>query len=493
MNIFNKKTQVHVIGAGGIGLSAAARLLKHEGLTVTGSDMQKSETTDELALGGIPVTIGQDPSALRHNSVQASSGQGAAGLPEGTDLVLYSGAVPEDNPERRAAAESDIPQMSYFEFIGEYSKGKRTIAVSGTNGKSTVTAMLGMMLVEAGLDPTVIVGSKVPSFPGKNLRIGESDLFVVEACEHEANILKLYPQMIVLTNIEEDHLDFYRDLEHIRDTFQEYVDRLPPDGLLVLNADDPASSGGIGSDAPVVTYSVKCPADYAVREVTVGGGKQEFDIMYGAGQQKRIRCSLRQPGLYNVYNALAAVAAATELGAAPEAVSRALGAFGGIWRRFEHVGEWRGATVISDYGHHPTAIREVLAGTREFYPGRRIVLAFQPHHHNRTKKLFSEFVASFDGADVLVLAEIYDVAGRESSGDPDISSGDLARAVRDRDSERGSSRETVYAPSLDAVIPELSSIVRGHDILILMGAGDIYLLADKLKQAEGSAAEKKGL
>lgn len=470
MNIFNKKTQVHVIGAGGIGLSAAARLLQHEGLAVTGSDMQKSGTTDELALGGIPVTIGQD----------------RAGLPEGTGLVLYSGAVPEDDPGRRAAGELGIPQMSYFEFIGEYSKGRRTVAVSGTNGKSTVTAMLGMMLVEAGMDPTVIVGSKVPSFPGRNLRIGESDLFVVEACEHEANMLKLYPEMIVLTNIEEDHLDFYRDLEHIRDTFQQYVDRLPPDGLLVLNADDPASSGGIGSGAPVATYSVKGPADYAVREVTVGDGKQEFDIMYGAGPQKRIRCSLRQPGLYNVYNALAAAAAATELGAAPEAISRALGAFGGIWRRFEHVGEWRGATVISDYGHHPTAIREVLAGTREFYPGRRIVLAFQPHHHNRTKKLFSEFTASFDGADVLVLAEIYDVAGRESSGDPDISSEDLARAVRERDTLRGSDRKTVYAPSLDAVIPELSSIVREHDILILMGAGDIYLLADKLKQAEGS-------
>lgn len=470
MNIFDDKTHVHVIGAGGIGLSAAARLLKHQGITVTGSDAQKSETTEDLVFEGISVTIGPD----------------AAGLPEGTDLVLYSGAVPEDDSGRRAARELGIPQMSYFEFIGEYSKSKRTVAVSGTNGKSTVTAMLGMMLVEAGMDPTVIVGSKVPSFPGRNLRIGESDLFVVEACEHEANILKLYPEMIVLTNIEEDHLDFYRDLEHIRDTFQQYVNKLPPDGLLVLNADDPVSSGGIESGAPVATYSVEGQADYAVRGVSVGDGKQEFDIMYGADPQKRIKCSLRQPGLYNVYNALAAAAAATELGAAPEAVSRSLGAFGGIWRRFEHVGEWRGATVISDYGHHPTAIREVLAGTREFYPGRRIVLAFQPHHRTRTQKLFSEFAASFDGADALVLSEIFDVAGRERSDDSDISSEDLVRAVRERDLERGSGRQAVYAPSLDAVMSELSSIVREHDILILMGAGDIYLLADKLKQAEGS-------
>src|SRR5688572_10391167 len=338
MGILDSASRIHVIGAGGIGVSAVARLLRHEGKEVTGSDVSRNETVDELIAAGIPVAVGHK----------------AENLPEGADLVVYSGAVPPTNPERIAASQRGLRQLSYFEFIGEFSKERWTIAVSGTNGKSTTTAMLGLMLERGGLDPTVIVGSKVRTFPGKNLRLGESKYFVIEACEHEANMLKLHPKMIVLTNIEEDHLDFYRDLGHIRDTFMEYVHALPSDGKLVLNADDHVSFYELGPTVPFVTYGMENPADYKASDLSVGNGRQMFRIARtkdGSAEQLG-GFELGVPGKFNVMNALAAATAALELGCPVEAVASTLREFTGIWRRFERAGERGGAAIISDYGHH---------------------------------------------------------------------------------------------------------------------------------------------
>lgn len=467
MSFLDSFSKVHCVGIGGIGVSAVARLLVHHGKVVSGSDGALSETVQELLAEGIAVRVGH----------------AEENLAEDADLVVFSSAVPANNPERAAASAHGVRQLNYFEFLGEYSKGMRTVAVSGTNGKSTTTAMLGLILERAGFDPTVIVGSKVPGFPQKNLRLGKSDLFVVEACEHEAHMLHLSPQTIVLTNIEADHLDYYRDLAHIRDTFQEYVRRLPPDGLLIVNADDHVSFSDIVPTSPLITYGATNPADYMATHIATASGMQSFQIVRrGAGGSMAPidDFAIGVPGRFNAMNALAAATAALELGASPDAVKGALREFAGIWRRFERMGERHGAIVVSDYGHHPTAIRGTLEAAHEFYPDRRVVLAFQPHHHNRTKNLFDEFVASFDGADVLVLTEVFDVAGREEDADSQVSSKDLVKATLTRDLARGVTREVFYGGSVADTQKMLEGLMKEGDVVLVVGAGDIYTIAKRL-------------
>lgn len=462
MAFFDAVRKIHVIGAGGIGVSAVAKLLAHRGKTVTGSDGASSVITEGMVTAGIPVAIGAD----------------AAHLPADTNLVLYSTAVSETHPERAAARARGVKELSYPEFLGELTKEYRTICVSGTNGKSSTTAMLGLILEKAGLDPTVIVGSRVTSFPDGNLRLGESDILVLEACEHQAHFLHYHPWMIVLTNIEEDHLDFYRDIGHIRDTFQEFVERLPADGSLVLNADDHVSAAELKPMSSFVTYGMVNAADVRVADVKVSEGAQRFTATGKDGATRSFEIGV--PGMFNVMNAAAAITAAAQLGVAAEHIAAALKDYHGIWRRFERVGEKDGATVISDYGHHPTAVAGTISAARDFYPGRRIVLAFQPHHRNRTRNLFDEFTASFDGADVLILPEIYDVAGRDDSADVGVSSSTLADAVRERDSRHDVTRDVVFAPTLEATLSEIEARKKSGDVILLMGAGDIYLLAKQL-------------
>ena len=463
METLENVKKAHLIGIGGIGVSAVAKLLLQRGVKVSGSDVSASGTTEELARLGVDVRIGHD----------------AVNLPEGVELVVRSDAVPDDNPELAEARKRGVRDLTYFGFLGEFAKGKRTVAVSGTNGKSTTTAMLGMMLVEAGLDPTVIVGSKVPSFPDGNLRVGKGDLFVVEACEHHANMLKFHPDVAVITNIEEDHLDFYRDRQHIADTFHEFLEQVEKDGLVVLNADDAACAAELKTiGRKAVTYGLENDADYRVTAVTCVDGRQEFDII--CREKRSCRFTLRVPGRFNVYNAAAAISAAAELGATPEAIHAALDSFSGIWRRFEVVGEHDGALIISDYGHHPTAVAGTLQAAREFYPDRPIILVFQPHHHNRTRKLFDRFVKAVDGANAVIFPEIFDVAGRESGEDAAVSSRDLKEAVQRRDEERGVNRRVAYATSLDSAYEETVRLMRPGDIVLVMGAGDVYTIANRL-------------
>jgi UDP-N-acetylmuramate--alanine ligase len=466
MGFLEDISRAHVIGAGGIGISAVAKLLASQGRRVSGSDLGANEATQELVDAGIAVTIGH----------------AAANVPPDADLVVYSSAVPEDNPERQEAVRRGIRQMSYFEFLGEFSKSKWTIAVSGTNGKSTTTALLGLILERAGLDPTVIVGSKVRTFPDKNLRLGNGRYFVVEACEHQANMLKLFPQMIVLTNIEEDHLDFYGDLAHIRKAFQQYIEKLPLDGMLVMNADDPVCASELKPKTPAVTYGLDKPADYAARGIAVGSGHQTFEVVRrGDGGRSLGKFSLAVPGRFNVANVLAATAAAAELGVPPAVIREAIADFRGIWRRFERIGERDGAVIFSDYGHTPTPVAGTIKAAKEFFPGSRVILAFQPHHRHRTRRLFDDFVVSFDGADVLVLCEVYDVAGREKSADAEVSSRQLVEAVNARDTKHGVSRQVVFAGSPAQAADLLRQTIRSGDVVIIMGAGDIYRIAEQLK------------
>jgi UDP-N-acetylmuramate--alanine ligase len=448
-----EKNHFHFIGIGGIGMSALAKFLVSKEKHVTGSDVHDSEMVQDLNKKGVQVSIGHDSSHVL----------------DGIEVVIYSSAVPSTNPEREAARARGIPEVSYAQFLGEVSKNFSTIVVTGTHGKSTTTALLGLMLEAAGYDPTVLVGSFVPNFPDKNLRLGKGRFFVVEGCEYQANMLNLHPEMIVLTNIEEDHLDYYRDINHIRDTFQIFADKLIGKGMMILNADD-AESMKLKVERPV-TYGYENSADYIATDRLTEKGSQSFAV-----RREEIigRLKLIIPGTHNVMNAIAATAAAMELGIPFETCARVLETFPGIWRRFERVGTWREADVISDYGHHPTAVKKSIEAAREFFPGRRIVLCFQPHQHSRTKALFDGFVEVLQLADETVVAEIYDVAGRNE--EHEMSS----RLIVEKIKTENPGAHVMFSSNFDAVRSALEQVVRSNDVLIVMGAGDIDCIAREI-------------
>jgi UDP-N-acetylmuramate--alanine ligase len=325
------------------------------------------------------------------------------------------------------------------------------------------------MLESAGYDPTVLVGSFVPTFPDKNLRIGKGRFFVVEGCEYQANMLNLHPEMIVLTNIEEDHLDYYRDINHIRDTFQIFADKLIGKGMMVMNADD-AESMKLKVERPI-TYGYENNADYNALDRLTEKGEQTFSVRR---EEVIGRLKLIIPGTHNVMNAIAATAAAMELGVPFETCARVLETFPGIWRRFERVGTWREADVISDYGHHPTAVEKTVSAAREFFPGRRIVLCFQPHQHSRTKSLFDGFVHALQLADETVVAEIYDVAGRNE--EHEMSS----RLIVEKIKKENPGAHVMFSANFDTVRSALEQVVRSNDVLIVMGAGDIDCIAREI-------------
>lgn len=448
--MFEKYKHVHFVGIGGIGMSALAKWFLHEGVQVSGSDLVMTNLTKDL----------------EQRRAQIFSGQSAENISDTVDLVIYSPAVPETNTERQRALELGIEQKTNFEMLGEISKDFSTIVVTGTNGKSTTTAMLGLILQEAGYDPTVLVGSLVPGFKDGNFRHGKSRFFVVEGCEYRANMTLLEPEMIVLTNIEEDHLDYYRDLNHIKETFQSFVDKLQGKGLIMLNGDDQVSVS-LKTNRSVRYASKDSSATYHVLTRTVEGGKQMVKTNHGD-------LVLQVPGSFNVMNALAAMGAAMEIGVPFETCARALSTFTGIWRRFERLGTWQGADVISDYAHHPTAIRETITAAKEFFPERRLVLYFQPHHHNRTKELFEGFVETLSGADVLIVNEIYDVAGRNE--DHDVSSRELVEKIQ----QLNPNKTALYVAGFDEAKIEIESVIKEQDVLLIMGAGDIDTFARKL-------------
>ncbi len=458
---FLEANKIHCIGIGGIGISAIAKLLVVQGKRVTGSDAVDSALVREVAQVDVHTMIGH----RRENVGDA-------------EIVIYSEAVPRDNPERVEARSQNLPELSGAEALAELTKNKRLIAVSGTNGKSTVTALVGLLLEAGGLDPTVIVGSKVRNFSLGNVRVGRGAWFVLEADEYQGKFLHYTPEIAVVTNIEEDHLDYFRDLEHIRETYQAFLDRVRSNGRIVLNADDDRCMNDLRHDRASTTFGAVGPADYLARHIEVREGRQWFRLLRRAAHEEVVgEFSLQIPGRFNVMNALAALSVALPLGVGVDVAQAVLEGFPGIWRRFERVGEFGGAVVISDYGHHPTAVRGTVEAARDFYPDRRIVLIFQPHHHHRTKALFNDFVKSFAAADVVILPEIYSVRGREEARG-EVSSQDLARAVR----EAGKVRDVHYGGTLDETDKLVKAMVRPGDLLLFMGAGDVDSLARRLVQ-----------
>jgi len=454
---FTKLKKIYCIGIGGIGVSAVARWARHNDIGISGSDLVESELTRTLVAEGIPIIIGHAPE----------------NVPDDADLVVYTPAVGKDHVERRAAKKKGVKQVSYPEFLGLLSEKKFTIAVTGTHGKSTTTALIGLMLQEAGFDPTVFVGSLVPQLEHGNVRVGHSNFLVVEACEHQGNMRHIKPNIAVVTYIEPDHLDFYKDLAHEIKVYQEFVDELPKDGVLVTSADDLGCRAltwkgkkytfGKTAEANVYYSGYRSERGFAVADMHTTGFTQEIKIGV--------------PGEFNVRNVLAAGIAASQVNVPGSVQGRVAEQFRGIWRRFEKVGEYGGATIYSDYGHHPTAIRETMAMVHELYPKRRVMLAFQPHQHNRTKNLFNEFVGAFSIApiDMLMLNEIYDVAGREEERDQNVTSEKLAEKIRER-----AKFPVHYTADLHEAEAWTRANIKKNDVVVIMGAGDIDIVARNL-------------
>ncbi|MCK5095849.1 MAG: UDP-N-acetylmuramate--L-alanine ligase [Candidatus Pacebacteria bacterium] len=456
MDIENIK-KVHCIGIGGIGVSAVARFFHTKGANVSGSDVGLSEQLHELKKKGICVYGSHDPQ----------------NVPKDADIVVYSPAVPDDNVEMQAAKEYGILNLSYPEILGRITEHFTSIAVSGTNGKTTTTALLGKMLESGGKDPTVIIGGRVAGWDN-NLRVGESDLFVVEGCEYKRSMLNLQPYMILLTNIEEDHLDYYKDIDDILDAFTDYVSKLTEDNVLVYNNDDEyVRDISKNTVARTIPFGMEDGAGIRAKNVVVEDGKQSFTLeVYG---EERGILTTHIPGTFNIYNILAALTAALDMGVSFEEIKKSLDSFKGMWRRFEKVGEYENAIVISDYAHHPTAIRGTIKAAREFFPDKKILAVFQPHHEDRTIKLFDDFVESFADADETIIAEIYHVQGREEK-ESKISSKDLVKAVEDR----GGVDMVSYAKDLETTEKMIRKKAKDYNVILIMGAGDIDSVARQL-------------
>lgn len=439
---------IHFIGIGGIGVSALAAHSLSAGATVSGSDLNPSEITSDLARQGVFIVIGA------HSKIN---------LPPAAEKVIYTAATLKNNPELREAKRRKIVVQSYAEAIGELTKNYRAITVSGAHGKSTTTALVSLVLEDGGFDPTVIIGTKLNEFGNSNFRRGWGSHLVLEADEWNKSFLHYSPQIAVVTNIDAEHLDTYSDIAAVERAFSEYLAKVPKDGAIIANRDDArlyAVAKPFGKK--VIWYSLKDHARDIVRKV------------------------LKIPGEHNVSNALAALTVGRLLGVREPDILSAFSRFTGAWRRFEFKGmlnpvrsrtsnRVEGAYLYSDYGHHPREITATLAAAREHFPMRRVWCVYQPHQYQRLHYLWDDFVSSFDGADRVCLLPVYDVAGRETKrARRAVNSVKLAHALQ----ERG--KHTWHVNTFDEAKNYLLSATRPGDIVLMMGAGDIHTLTNKL-------------
>lgn len=451
---FNKPAAIHFIGIGGISMSGLAEVLMEEGFRVTGSDAHKSELTEHLEAKGAMVFYGQS----------------ASNIQDGTDVVVYTAAVHEDNPEFMAAREKGLPMLTRAELLGQIMKNyKHAIGISGTHGKTTTTSMVTEILLAADADPTISVGGILNSIGG-NIRVGDSELFVTEACEYTNSFLSFFPTMEAILNIEEDHLDFFKDIEDIRRSFRLFAEKLPEEGVLVINSDiDDYQEITHGLTCRVVTCGTSPDSDYSASGIVYDElANASFDLLVHGKPAERI--FLGVPGAHNVANALAAVAMCMELGISMESIRKGLKKFTGTNRRFEKKGELAGITIIDDYAHHPREIAATLEAARN-YPHHKIWCVFQPHTYTRTKAFLDQFAEALSAADEVVLADIFAARETDNLG---VSSGDIARKIE----ELGTKAH--YIPSFDGIETFiLENCVHG-DLLITMGAGDIVKVGEKL-------------
>lgn len=451
---FQKPIHVHFIGIGGISMSGLAEILLEEGFTISGSDMKESPLTVQLEAHGARIFYGQN----------------ASNIIDGIDVVIYTAAIRRDNPELIEAVARKIPMLTRAELLGQLMKNYDTpIAVSGTHGKTTTTSMISHVLLAGDTDPTISVGGILQAING-NIRVGHSQTFITEACEYTNSFLNFFPKIGVILNIEEDHLDFFKDLEDIRNSFRQFSALLPEDGALVINADiQDYEEITAGLPCRVVTYGMKNPADYSADNIAFDEkGAVSFDLIKNGAFVDRIVLSV--PGNHNVSNALASIAIADLLDLPLDTTKAGLKSFIGTDRRFEYKGTMNGTIIVDDYAHHPTEIIATLKAAQN-YPHKDLWCVFQPHTYTRTKAFFHEFAEALSHAGHVVLADIYAARETDTLG---ISSADLAEEIKKLGADAH------YFPSFDEIEDFLKTHCKNGDLLITMGAGNVVNIGENL-------------
>jgi UDP-N-acetylmuramate--alanine ligase len=455
---------IHLVGIGGSGMSGIAEVLLNLGYRVQGSDLKANAVTQRLQQLGARIAIGHADSNI-----------------QGADVVVISSAVAAQNPEVVAALAARIPVVQRAEMLGELMRFRYSIAVAGTHGKTTTTSLVASILAEGGADPTFVIGGRLKS-ADSNARLGSGRYLVAEADESDASFTHLQPLIAIVTNIDNDHLGTHDgDFERLKSSFVEFLHNLPFYGLAILCLDDATLAGVMPRvGRPIMTYGLAADADVRAVNLRRDGLQTQFDVLRTGTAARTaattLAVTLNLPGTHNVSNALAAIAVATELGIDDAAIARALAAFQGIDRRLQHVADVALAsgavTIVDDYGHHPTEIAATLEALRQGYPGRRVVLAFQPHRYTRTRDLIDDFGRVLSLADALLVTEVY------SAGEAPISGADgraICRAVRSRGQV-----EPVFVENVDQLGEALQGMIRGGDVVVTMGAGNINAVSHRL-------------
>lgn len=453
---FDKPAHIYFIGIGGISMSGLAHILEDKGFKISGSDAKESAMTKTLEDMGIKVFYGQKKENLD-----------ACG---DIDAVVYTAAVHPDNPEFIAAKEKNIPLLTRAELLGQIMKEyELPVAISGTHGKTTTTSMISKVLLEANMDPTLSIGGIFKDIGG-NIRVGQSKYFVTEACEYTNSFLSFFPKVSIVLDIDADHLDFFKDLDDIRNSFKKFCNLLPDDGTLIINSDiDNMEEITEGLSCNIITYGSKDSSDYYPSNITYDElANASFTI--NRKNKAPIQIKLSVPGEHNVYNAIAAVAACDLMGVDPEYMIKALREFTGTNRRFEHKGVVDGVTIVDDYAHHPTEIKATLSAAQN-YPHKTLWCVFQPHTYTRTKALMHEFAEALSLADKVVLADIYAARETDHLG---ISSRTLQEEIKSL------GHDCYYFPSFEEIEKFLLQNCTKDDLLITMGAGDVVKIGENL-------------
>ena len=465
--MYKRPYHIHFVGIGGIGMSGIAELLINLGHRVSGSDLKETEITRRLVSLGATVFYG-------HRAEQVA----------GADVVVFSSAVAPDNPEVLAAGRvHHVPVIRRAEMLAELMRLKHAVLVAGAHGKTTTTSMVGTVMAQGGLDPTVVIGGRLLSW-GTNAKLGQGDFLVAEADESDGTFLLFSPTISVVTNIDREHLDFYRDLEEIKETFLEFINKVPFYGVSILCLEDENIQGLLPRvKKRLITYGYSTQADFQARDVTLSGLSSSYRAFFRGQELGPVRLPI--PGWHNVLNSLAAIAVGQELDLDFGAVCRGLEEMTGVQRRFQIKGEVAGVTVIDDYGHHPNEIKAVLKTMAECYPERRRLVLFQPHRYTRTQALFNDFTTAFYQSDVLVVTEIY---AASEPPIPGVQADKLAAAIQAHG--HGNTR---YVPGDVDLTTLMMDEVREGDVVLTLGAGNIWQVGEELVRKLEERARKRSM
>ncbi len=451
--MFPSIKKLHFVGIGGIGMSGLAEILIDQGFSVTGSDRAASDNTERLEGLGVRVFINHD----------------SRNVDPDVDVLVFSSAIPPDNPEIVVARERNIPVIRRAEMLAEVMRLKYGIGIAGTHGKTTTTSMVSLVLMEGGIDPTVIVGGRLHGLAGSNARMGKGDFIVVEADEYDRSFLSITPTIAVLTTLETDHLDCYRDLEDIKSAFIQFAGKVPFYGFIVLCLDEPALQDIMPNiKKKIITYGLNGQADLQAVELVHKENRTRFTLIRSGDELGVIE--LQIPGKHNVQNALAAIAVGLELGVPFEKVKAGIEKFTGVFRRWEVKAEVQDITVVDDYAHHPTEIKATLSGVKDGWR-RRVICVFQPHLYSRTRDFYDEFGRSFFNADVLVVTDVYPAREEPIQG----VSGELITNA----AKVFGHKQVHYVPDKTTVPKFLMNMKQAGDIIITMGAGDIWKFGEQ--------------